>query len=87
MGIPLCCIATNVLTLLSGMTYMEHLKDNLLSLCPLKPLTKEEMTFLETDIAKQIVSYNTIPCNDCKYCMPCPTDLTSPASSFTITNV
>lgn len=62
----------NVLTLLSGMTYMEHLKDNLLSLCPLKPLTKEEMTFLEEDIAKQIVDYKTIPCNDCKYCMPCP---------------
>jgi predicted aldo/keto reductase-like oxidoreductase len=68
----------NVLTLLSGMTYMEHLKDNLLSLCPLKPLTKEEMTFLETDIAKQIVSYNTIPCNDCKYCMPCPYGLDIP---------
>ncbi|SET23197.1 aldo/keto reductase [Prevotella sp. kh1p2] len=62
----------NVLVLLSGMTYMEHLKDNLLSLCPLKPLTAKEMTFLEEDIAKQIVGYKTIPCNDCKYCMPCP---------------
>ena len=31
-----------VLTVLSGMTYMEHLKDNLLSYCPLKPLTKKE---------------------------------------------
>ena len=62
----------NVLTVLSGMTYMEHLKDNLLSLCPLKPLTKTEMEYLEVDIAKQILGYNTIPCNDCKYCMPCP---------------
>ena len=60
------------LTLLSGMTYMEHLKDNLRTLCPLKPLTKEEMLFLENDIAKQIYDQNTIPCNDCKYCMPCP---------------
>ncbi|MBQ1486616.1 MAG: 4Fe-4S dicluster domain-containing protein, partial [Muribaculaceae bacterium] len=23
-------------------------------------------------IADEIVGYNTIPCNDCKYCMPCP---------------
>lgn len=61
-----------VLTVLSGMTYMEHLKDNLCSYCPLKPLTKDEMTFLEEEIARQIVDYKTIPCNDCKYCMPCP---------------
>jgi predicted aldo/keto reductase-like oxidoreductase len=61
----------DVLTLLSGMTYMEHLKDNLLSLCPLKPLTQAEMRYLDVTIAKQIVNYKTIPCNDCKYCMPC----------------
>jgi len=61
-----------VLCVLSGMTYMEHLRDNLLSYCPLKPLTAEEMKFLEGEIATQIVDYKTIPCNDCKYCMPCP---------------
>jgi len=54
------------------MTYMEHLRDNLLSYCPLEPLSDEEMKFLEGDIATQIVNYKTIPCNDCKYCMPCP---------------
>ncbi len=60
-----------VLTVLSGMTYMEHLKDNLLTYCPLKPTTKEENALLE-GIAEQIVKMETIPCNDCKYCMPCP---------------
>ena len=60
-----------VLTVLSGMTYMEHLKDNLLSYCPLKPLTKEENEFLYK-VAKDIASFENIPCNDCKYCMPCP---------------
>ncbi len=60
-----------VLTLLSGMTYMEHLRDNLNTLCPLEPLTKEDQNFLES-IAAELVGYNTIPCNDCKYCMPCP---------------
>ena len=69
----------NVLTALSGMTYMEHLKDNLLTYCPLKPLSQAEMTYLEEDIAKQIVNYKTVPCNDCKYCMPCPYGVDIPA--------
>ena len=68
----------NVLTVLSGMTYMEHLEDNLRSFCPLKPLTDEEMTFLY-DTASLIVQYPTVACNDCKYCMPCPYGLDIPA--------
>jgi len=68
-----------VLTVLSGMTYMEHLKDNLLSYCPLEPLTQDEMTFLDRDIAKKIVGLENIPCNDCKYCMPCPYGIDIPA--------
>ncbi|MGI6224163.1 MAG: aldo/keto reductase [Prevotella sp.] len=60
-----------VLTVLSGMTYMEHLKDNLISFCPLKPLTADEEKLLYS-IAKEIFNLKTIPCNDCKYCMPCP---------------
>lgn len=60
-----------VLTVLSGMTYMEHLEDNLRSFCPLKPLTDEEMDFLYST-ADLMMQYPTIPCNDCKYCMPCP---------------
>lgn len=68
-----------VLTVLSGMTYMEHLKDNLLSYCPLKPLTEAEMTYLHEDIAKKIVGLENIPCNDCKYCMPCPYGVDIPA--------
>jgi hypothetical protein len=68
-----------VLTVLSGMTYMEHLKDNLLSYCPLKPLTDEEMEYLHGDIAQKIVGLENIPCNDCKYCMPCPYGIDIPA--------
>lgn len=68
-----------VLTVLSGMTYMEHLKDNLLSYSPLKPLTEAEMTYLHEDIAKKIVGLENIPCNDCKYCMPCPYGVDIPA--------
>lgn len=60
-----------VLTVLSGMTYKEHLVDNLNTYSPLEPLTDEELEFLE-DTAQLYKKYPTIPCNDCKYCMPCP---------------
>ncbi len=69
-----------VLTVLSGMTFMEHLKDNLVSYCPLEPLTDEEMHFLDTTIAHQMMEAETIPCNDCKYCMPCPYGVDIPAA-------
>jgi len=68
-----------VLTVLSGMTYMEHLKDNLLSYCPLQPLTELEQTYLHEEIARRIVGLENIPCNDCKYCMPCPYGVDIPA--------
>ena len=67
-----------VLTVLSGMTFMEHLKDNLLSYCPLRPVTKDEEEFLY-DVARQIVNVELIPCNNCKYCMPCPYGVDIPA--------
>ena len=67
-----------VLTVLSGMTRMEHLQDNLLTYSPLKPLSQEEFTFLQ-DTATEMMRFNTIPCNDCKYCMPCPYGLDIPA--------
>lgn len=67
-----------VLNVLSGMTYMEHLQDNIGTYSPLKPLTEEELAFLE-EIAELMQSYPTIPCNDCKYCMPCPYGIDIPA--------
>lgn len=68
-----------VLTVLSGMTYMEHLKDNLLSYCPLVPLTEEEMRYLDVEIARKLMGLENIPCTDCKYCMPCPYGIDIPA--------
>lgn len=73
-----CGTYPGVLTILSGMTMMEHLQDNLLSLAPLKPLTDEELVFLQ-DTATEMMRFETIPCNDCKYCMPCPYGLDIPA--------
>ncbi len=67
-----------VLTVLSGMTYMEHLEDNLRTYSPLEPMTEEEQQWLEGETATLIKSYPTIDCNDCKYCMPCPYGLDIP---------
>ncbi|MDR0940232.1 MAG: aldo/keto reductase [Mediterranea sp.] len=68
----------NVLTVLSGMTYMEHLQDNIRTYSPLQELTDEEKEFLE-ETARLMLTYPTIPCNDCDYCMPCPYGLDIPA--------
>ncbi len=67
-----------VLTVLSGMVKMEHLRDNIRTYSPLRELSAEEFGFLE-NVAEEMMQFNTIPCNDCKYCMPCPYSLDIPA--------
>lgn len=67
-----------ILTVLSGMTYKEHLQDNIRTYSPLQPLTEEENEFLY-ETGRLIKEYPTIPCNDCKYCMPCPYGINIPA--------
>ena len=68
----------SVLTVLSGMTRMEHLQDNLRTYSPLKPLTADDLAFLQ-QAADLMMQRDTIPCNDCKYCMPCPYGIDIPA--------
>lgn len=60
-----------ILTVLSGMTYMEHLQDNIRTYAPLKPLTDEEMEMLK-DVGQRYAGIELIPCTGCQYCMPCP---------------
>ena len=60
-----------ILTALSGMTSMEPLRDNLDTFLNFKPLTEEELEFLE-EMARLMKEFPMINCNDCKYCMPCP---------------
>ncbi|WP_289736933.1 aldo/keto reductase [Paramuribaculum intestinale] len=67
-----------VLTVLSGMTYREHLRDNLRTCSPLQPLTDDELAFLDM-AARIILSYPTVGCTDCKYCMPCPYGIDIPS--------
>ena len=66
-----CGTYPRVLTVLSGMTYMKHLEDNVATYSPLKPLTQKELDALEV-AARLMLQNKTIPCNLCQYCMPCP---------------
>ena len=62
---------------------MEHLQDNIRTYSPLIPVTDEEKDFLE-ETAQLMMKYPTIPCNDCKYCMPCPYALDIPGILYII---
>lgn len=60
-----------ILTVLSGMTYDEHINDNLRTYSPLDPISDSENNFL-AEAAAKIVYNETVPCTGCAYCMPCP---------------
>ena len=66
-----------VLCVLSGMVYIEHMRENISTYSPLIPLSEEDLDFLE-EVAQIMLTYPTVPCNDCKYCMPCPYGLDIP---------
>ncbi|MDE6692803.1 MAG: aldo/keto reductase [Muribaculaceae bacterium] len=67
-----------VLTVLSGMTYMDHLQDNIATYSSLEPISADEDEFLK-NTATRYLAADLIPCTDCKYCMPCPYGLDIPA--------
>ena len=67
----------NVMTVLSGMTTMEQLQDNLNTIANFQPLTEQERDVL----AQALAAYRanpTIPCTGCRYCMPCPAGVDIP---------
>ena len=67
----------NVLTVLSGMTLEEQVKDNLSTMKDFAPLTEEEQDVLQKalQIHKQV---NTLPCTGCRYCIDCPASVNIP---------
>ncbi len=67
-----------VLTVLSGMSTMEQVKDNIHTMENFKPLTAEEYAVID----KAVEAYRrskTIPCTGCRYCMDCPAGVDIPA--------
>jgi hypothetical protein len=70
---------SNILTVLSGMNRMDHLKENVATFSPLEVCTDAENTLL-ADIADQMSGFPTIPCTTCEYCMPCPYGVNIPGN-------
>lgn len=66
-----CGSYPGILTVLSGMSSMDPLIENVETFSHFKPLTEEEISFLQ-EMADLMENYPTIPCTACAYCMPCP---------------
>lgn len=66
-----CGTYPGVMCILSGMTSMDPLLDNLKTFENFVPLTAEELVFME-EMAVQMKEFPLVNCTDCKYCMPCP---------------
>jgi predicted aldo/keto reductase-like oxidoreductase len=60
-----------VTTVLSGMTFMDHLQDNITTYSPLVQLNDGDKDMLN-DASDIILHNRTINCTKCQYCMPCP---------------
>lgn len=66
-----CASYPYVLTVLSGMTLMEHVVENCQTFTDFKPLSKEQIELLHR-AAEVYKMGRRIDCTDCLYCMPCP---------------
>ncbi|MBR4259024.1 MAG: aldo/keto reductase [Kiritimatiellae bacterium] len=73
-----CGTFPNVLTVLSGMTKMAHVVENVTTFSPLRPCGDKELEALER-AARAFLTLHTIPCTSCSYCMPCPFGLDIPS--------
>ena len=62
---------SDVMVILSGMTYMEHLEDNIKTFTDFKPLTSADYETINLAVA-EYQKFKRIGCTACRYCMPCP---------------
>ncbi|MDR1343622.1 MAG: aldo/keto reductase [Prevotellaceae bacterium] len=69
----------NVLTVLSGMVYMEYLQEDIRTYAPLVPLNEQEYKTLE-EVTKVLIDSDYIQCTECQYCMPCPYGIDIPGT-------
>ena len=72
-----CGSFDNVMTILSGITYAHHLEEDIEIFSPLKRFDEQEFA-LASKAAEAYLNLETIPCNSCDYCMPCPYGLDIP---------
>jgi len=67
-----------LITVLSGMSNIEQMEDNLSFMTDFKPLDDAEKAVIEK-VQEALSSSNRIPCTDCKYCVKdCPVNIAIP---------
>ncbi len=67
-----------VAVVLSGMSNMAQLRENVETFKERKPLTREEFDTL-LDVAREMTALGTLPCTSCRYCVEyCPQGLNIP---------
>jgi len=69
----------NVKVILSGMSNMEQVKDNLKTFSPFVPLNEEEQAAV-AEVTEMLNKRVNNGCTGCRYCMPCPAGVDIPGS-------
>ncbi len=73
-----CSNIEGVKMILSGMSTIEQVKDNVATFDNMKPLTEAESKAIDT-VADIINSSDNVPCTNCKYCIEdCPQNINIP---------
>ena len=67
----------NILTVLSGMSTMDQVEDNLRTFTDFKPLSDKEQEVIR-DVVALLRSRVQNGCTGCRYCMPCPAGVNIP---------
>ena len=70
-GLRFAASLPGVQIVLSGMSSMEQIEDNLKTFSPLAPLTEPERAVVASALAAYRKS-GAVPCTGCRYCSPCP---------------
>lgn len=69
----------NVKVILSGMSTMAQVEDNLETFHNFQPLNDEEQAIIAS-VRKKILELSKVECTSCNYCMPCPHGVNIPGN-------
>jgi predicted aldo/keto reductase-like oxidoreductase len=69
----------NVKVILSGMSALEQVQDNIKTFQHFVPLNQEELKIVE-EVRQDIISLSKVDCTSCNYCMPCPHGVNIPGN-------
>lgn len=61
----------NVRVILSGMSNLEQVEDNLKTFQTFEPFTEAEQVLIK-EVREELLNLSQVDCTSCNYCMPCP---------------